>query len=107
MSDIGLRLDGLLLGMTVLAGGGLFLLIAIVSAVATLMTKRTDSGAWTVARYSAYLSLAHVMGFAILFVLVDHIRAPTGPDWIDWLAIPWGCFILYGLILLVRWRRTR
>ncbi|MBW8841954.1 MAG: hypothetical protein JF608_09130 [Sphingomonadales bacterium] len=28
--------------------------------------------------------------------------APTGPDWIDWLAVPWLCFVLAGLVLLVR-----
>ncbi|MGN6818547.1 MAG: hypothetical protein ACTHJR_07735 [Sphingomonas sp.] len=106
MSDISFRLDGLLLGMAIVAGGSLFLLIAIISALATLLADGTGVAAWRVPRTSFYLVLAHVVALLILILLVDRLRIPTGPDWIDWLAIPWGGVILWGLIKLVR-RRLR
>ena len=104
MSDISLRLDGLVLGLVIVGGGSLFLLIAIVSALATLLAERTGAAAWRIPRVSGWLFLAHVAALLILIAIVDHIRAPTGPDWIDWLAIPWTCFILLGLTLLARAR---
>jgi len=106
MSDISLRLDGLMLGMAIVAGGGLFLLIALVSALATLLAERANGGAWGVARRSFCLFLAHVAALIILIIVVDRLGAPTGPDWIDWLAVPWACFILWGLVMLVRRRRS-
>ena len=106
MSDISLRLDGLILGLAIVAGGALFLLIAIVSSLVTLLAERSGSAAWRVPRFSFYLFLAHVAALVIVILLVDHLRASTGPDWIHWLAVPWACFILWGLVMLVR-RRLR
>ena len=103
MSDIAIRLDGLLLGLVLVAGGGIFIVAALLSAIRTLLTKPADKRSWTITSDSLWLVLAHAVALVLLAAYTDsQTRAPTGPDWIDWLAVPWLCFVLAGLVLLVR-----
>ena len=47
--------------------------------------------------------MVHAVALVLLAAYTDsQASAPTGPDWIDWLAVPWLCFILAGLVLLFR-----
>ena len=110
MSDISIRLDGLLLGLLIVAGGGIFVVTTLFSTIRALMTQPADKRSWTITSYSLLLVLAHAAALLILAIYTDSREsAPTGPDWIDWLALPWFCLILAGLALLFRqlWRENR
>ena len=103
MSDISIRLDGLLLGLLLIAGGGIFVITALLSTIRALTTKPADKRSWTMTSCSLLLILAHAAALLLLAVYTDSREsAPTGPDWIDWLTVPWSCLILAGLILLFR-----
>ena len=103
MSDISIRLDGLLLGLLIVAGGGIFVVITLFSTIRALMTKPANKRSWTITSYSLLLVLAHAGALLFLAIYTDSRgSAVTGPDWIDWLALPWFCLILAGLILLFR-----
>jgi len=103
LSDISIRLDGLLLGLVIVAGGGIFVVAAIFSTLRALLTKPADKRSWTLTSYSLWLVGAHAVALVLLAAYTDsQTSAPTGPDWIDWLAVPWLCFVLAGLVLLFR-----
>lgn len=103
MSDISIRLDGLLLGLLIVAGGGIFVVTALFSTTRALTMKPADKRPWKITSYSLLLVLAHAAALLLLAVYTDSRgSAVTGPDWIDWLAVPWSCLILSGLILLFR-----
>jgi hypothetical protein len=106
LSDIAIRFDGLLLGLVIVAGGGLFVAIALVSTLRTLLAKPRAARSWKIISRCLWLVLAHAIALALLIAYMDSRNsAPTGPDWIDWLAVPWACFVLAGLVMLVRLRR--
>ena len=108
VSDIAIRLDGLLLGMVMAAGAILFALIAAISAVRSVLAAPGTNRSWHVARLSIGLASGHAAGLAILVVLLDEYGTPIeGPNWIDWLAVPWLGLILLGLVLLARSRARR
>lgn len=102
MSDIAIRLDGLLLGLAIVAGGGIFVVAALFSTLRAL-TKPAEKRSWTITSYSLCLVLVHAVALVLLAAYADSpSSAPTGPDWIDWLAVPWLCFVVVGLALLFR-----
>jgi cytochrome bd-type quinol oxidase subunit 2 len=103
LSDISIRLDGLLLGLVIVAGGGIFVVVALFSALRALLTKPADKRSWTITSHSLWLVLAHAIALVLLAAYTDNqTNAPTGQDWIDWLAVPWLCFVVAGLALLFR-----
>ena len=105
MSDIGLRLDGLILGMVMAGGALLFAVIAAVLALRTLLTLPGPRRSWKIAARSIGLALINAAGLMILAIYLDEYGAPAeGPDWLDWLSVPWLGFILVGLVTLVRSR---
>ncbi|CAN5432748.1 hypothetical protein BH10PSE14_BH10PSE14_26010 [soil metagenome] len=107
VSDIAIRFDGLLLGLFILAGAGIFGVIAFVAALRASLTRPSGKRTWKVMSYSLWLVVAHA---AALALLLGYLRASdsvrTGPDWVDWLAIPWSCVILAGMVVLLRQRRS-
>lgn len=106
VSDIAIRLDGLLLGMVIAAGGLLFLGIAIAAVLGTLLAPPSFARSWKIATLSMGLCLVHAAGLGILAIYLDSYGVPVaGPDWIDWLAIPWLGLVVSGIVLLVRTRR--
>jgi cytochrome bd-type quinol oxidase subunit 2 len=108
LSDISIRVDGLLLALFIIGGGGLFAAIAILSAVWILLRTPPNRRSWRIPAFSSWLVLAHVVALLLLIAYLNAHHAPwIGPDWIDWLMVPWACFMLAGLILLVRRRRPR
>lgn len=108
MSDISIRVDGLLLLLLIVAGGTMFAAIAALSALWILLRIPLNKRSWRIPAVSSWLVLAHVVALALLTVYLNvYDTAPTGPDLIDWLMVPWACVILVGLILLVRRRRPR
>ena len=103
MSDISIRLDGLLLGLVIVAGGGIFVVAALLSTLRALQMKPAGRRSWKITSYSLWLVLAHGVALVLLAAYTDsQASAPTGPDWVDWLAVPWLCLVLSGLILLFR-----
>ena len=102
MSDISIRLDGLLLGLVIITGGGIFVVTALLSTIRAL-TKLAGKCSWAITSCSLLLVLAHAAALLLLAVYIE-IResAPAGPDWIDWLTVLWSCLILAGLVLLFR-----
>jgi hypothetical protein len=103
LSDISIRLDGLLLGLVIVAGGGIFVVVALFSTLRALLTQPADKRSWTITSHSLWLVLAHAVALVLLAAYTDSRgSAVTGPDWIDWLAVPWSCLILSGLVLLFR-----
>ena len=108
MSDISIRLDGLLLGMVILAGAAIFAAVALAAAVRVSLASPAGKRSWKTTAHSLWLVLAHAVALVLLIAYVDGAgAAPTGPDWIDWLAIPWACFILFGMVWLVLRSRSR
>jgi amino acid transporter len=106
LSDISIRVDGLLLLLLIVAGGAMFAAIAVLSALWILLRAPANKRSWRIPALSLRLVLAHVVALTLLTVYLNtYDTAPTGPDLIDWLMVPWACFILAGLILLVRRRR--
>jgi amino acid transporter len=106
MSDISIRVDGLLLALLIIAGGAMFAAIAALSALWILLRMPRNERSWRIPALSSWLVLAHVVALTLLTVYLNiYDIPPTGPDLIDWLMVPWACFILAGLILLVRRRR--
>ncbi len=108
MSDISIRVDGLLLWLLIVAGGAMFAAIAALSALWILLKVPANKQSWRIPAVSSWLALAHIVALTLLTVYLNiYDIPPTGPDLIDWLMVPWACFILAGLILLVRRRRPR
>jgi hypothetical protein len=108
LSDISIRVDGLLLLLFIAAGGAMFAAIAALSALWSLLRVPANKRSWRIPAVSAWLVLAHIVALTLLMVYLNiYDIPPTGPDLIDWLMVPWACFILAGLILLVRRRRPR
>jgi len=105
MSDITIRLDGLLLALVMLVGAGLFLLITLISAVRTLLAPPDAAHSWTRPLRGLGLALTQAAAFVVLLIYIDAAGSgQTGPDWIDWLALPWAGVMLAGLIWLFRGR---
>jgi hypothetical protein len=108
LSDISIRVDGLLLLLLIIAGGAMFAAIAALSALWVLLRIPPNRRSWRIPAFSSWLVLAHVVALALLTVYLNIYDIPTtGPDLIDLLMVPWACFMLAGLILLVRRRRPR
>lgn len=108
MSDISIRVDGLLLFLLIVAGGAMFAAITALSALRIWLRVAPNERSWRIPAASSWLVLAHVIALTLLTIYLNiYDLPPTGPDLIDWLMVPWACFILAGLILLVRRRRPR
>ena len=108
MSDISIRIDGLFLAMLIMAGGGMFTAIALISALWIVLKTPRNQRSWRIPAFSSWLVLAHVVALTLLVFYANTFgTAPDGPDLIDWLMVPWACLILAGLILLFRQRRPR
>ena len=90
MSHILIRLDGLLLGLVIVAGGGYPSLSRSSPRRGHRRRNRRTNVHCTIASHSLWLVLVHAVALALLAAYTDsQTSAPTGPDWIDWLAVPW------------------
>src|ERR1700712_1278184 len=101
MSDISIRFDGLLLGLVMVVGAGLFTAITIVATIRTLMTAPVVGRSRRIAIRSAWLTVSQVVCLMILLACVSALGTPpTGPDYIDWLTVPWCVFLLVAVAML-------
>ena len=78
MSDITIRLDGLLLGLLILAGMALFAAITLLSALRTVLTTAPGDRSWKVTTLGLWLVLIHAIALIPLFFYMDGSGTRTG-----------------------------
>lgn len=105
LSDIAIRFDGLLLAAVLLGGALIFAVIAGAAMIRSLIAKPAARRSSRLISRSAWLAFGHVTTFAALIAYLSEVGAPlSGPDWLDWLAIPCLIFTASGLVLIFRSR---
>jgi hypothetical protein len=102
VSDIGLRLDGLVLLATIALGAAIFVLIAAIAAVRTLVVRRPGGRAPRIAGVAALLGLGSGVIFVLVAVVANTAPASDAPDWLDWMSLPYAAAFVAGIWLLVR-----
>jgi hypothetical protein len=86
-------------------GAILFAVIAATATVRLLLNRHPAKKSWKIAARSLGLAAMNIIGLMILAGYLAEHGAPTaGPDWLDWISVPWLGLILLGLVLLVRSR---
>ena len=105
MSDIGIRLDGLILAAAIALTTLIYMVIFAVSLIMAVCSEQHRSLRMRLAK----LALVHgAIGLACLVAVIafiDHRTAPLPPtDWIDWLAVPWIVLFCFGALRLIRCR---
>ena len=103
MSDISLRFDGLLFALAIVASGLLLAVAALLFAAHARWGKNGAAGSGRVARACAIGVVACLLSFAALATYMNEVPGPiSGPDYIDWIALPWAAILLGGLVRLAR-----
>jgi archaellin len=104
MSDVGIRLDGLVLLAISALGFVAFVLVAVVSgAVAIFRSKRTGRAS-RVAGLAALLGFASAIALAILLGYLKNNGPAEGIDRVDWLSLPYAVACVAGGWFLFRVR---
>ncbi len=103
MSDISIRLDGILLLAGLLLGAAIYLLVALISAGVAFFDKTAKPRARRVAGESGLMAIGALLGLLILY---GYLSEPYGvffdSDWLDWVLVPWAIIFAIGC-----WRLTR
>jgi protein-S-isoprenylcysteine O-methyltransferase Ste14 len=103
MSDIAIRFDGLLFACVIAASGVLLLLVALGFAVHGHWAQTSKARSKSIARACALGCLACLASFAALVFYMETAGTPmSGPDWLDWITLPWLAIMLGGLVRLSR-----
>jgi hypothetical protein len=98
MSDIAIRLDGLLFAGVLLLTGGVFLLTALSCGIAA-GAKPAGSRPARIAGRATILLAINAAIFGLLLWYFEQPRPEyhaDAPDWLDWLSAPWLLFFLAG-----------
>ncbi|MBT2189216.1 hypothetical protein [Sphingobium nicotianae] len=99
MSDITIRLDGLIFCLIVIASGAVLTLLALGFAAHARWGSGDRQRSARIARACTLGVGACLLTFAALVVYLNSVSTPvTGPDWTDWAALPW-CLILIGVLV--------
>lgn len=103
MSDIALRFDGLLFCLVIIASGALLSVIGLAFGGHARWGKGNQRRSARIARACTIGVGACLLSFGALVFYMDRMPGPiTGPDWLDWVALPWAAILLGGLIRLAR-----
>ncbi len=103
MSDIALRFDGLLFCLVIIASCALLAVLALAFGGHARWGNNDQRRSARIARACAIGAGACLLSFVALVFYMDRVPRPiTGPDWLDWLALPWAAILLGGLIRLAR-----
>ena len=106
MSDIGLRLDGLILVGAILLSAVVYAAVTGIALLTAWVSVERRPPALRVARRGGMLTLLCVVVGAIAGAYLDRASTPIeGPDVIDWLTVPWLLLFVGGCISLARARR--
>jgi hypothetical protein len=105
MSDIAIRLDGIVLLAALLLGSAIYLLIVLSAIGIALCNNAAKPRAWRVARASGLMAVGTMFGFLILLY---YWAKPYGiffdAEWADWVAVPWGMLFIFGCWRLAKIR---
>jgi len=107
LSDIDIRFDGLLLALAIL-GSALIFAAILLGSLGLALARRDHRahllGLGGIACRYLVISLACLLA-VIAFMARD--AAPSTPDLIDWLTVPWALFFAFGLFRLFRFHVGR
>ena len=104
MSDISIRLDGLLLGAFLVLVTFAYALIAAGFWLSVLRSTAARVRRVRIARTATLFAMTGMIGVIATAVHIDRATALTGPDWIDWLVLPASALFLIGCFRLYRLR---
>jgi MFS family permease len=103
MSDISIRLDGLVLLSALGLGAIAYALIAIASGLTAWLCSDYRKRARRIAGAAAAMTLGTVLaGLLFGFVWADSDFVTSDVDWVDWLTVPWGLLFMAGCWGLAR-----
>ncbi|MEP6784231.1 MAG: hypothetical protein ABI898_00655 [Sphingomonadales bacterium] len=106
MSDIAIRLDGLVLAVCLALGASVFLVIAMIAVLLGLSKRRVRSDIWKDARKPLLFGMLSAAILAGLFVYMEEVGSPVdGPDWIDWLSLVYLPLFIGGCVTVFRRHR--
>jgi hypothetical protein len=109
MSDIAIRLDGLLLAAILILTGIVFILAALGFGIAAI-GKPVGARSRRIAGRAAIFAGLNIAVFAVLIWYLDQPRPeyrPDAPDWLDWLSAPWLLLFLAAGVWVLWPPRTK
>jgi hypothetical protein len=103
MSDISIRLDGLVLLLALGVGAILYGLIAIGGSLTAVLNPASRKRAWRVTGAAAAMTLGTALAGVLFFSCwVDSDPVTSDVDWVDWLTVPWMILFIAGCWGLTR-----
>lgn len=107
MSDIAIRFDGLLLAATIAVSAVLFAVIALIALLLAVFFRAHRSHLLAFCRVTtAQCGISLACLGAVALYLEYRAMPAQGPDWIDWLSVPWIMLTAFGIFHLIRFRRA-
>ena len=107
MSDIGIRLDGLLLAAAIALTTLIYaviILVALIVAACSEQQRAKGIGLAKLALMQGAVSLACLV--AVIAYIDNRITPLPSTDWIDWIALPWIILFCLGVVRLFRYRNS-
>ena len=105
MSDIAIRFDGLLFCLIILASIALLLIAVLMFAAKARWGAGDPRRSGAIARACAIGLGFCLLSLVALMLYMDAVPSPAaGPDWLDWIALPWAAILLGGLVRHARKR---
>lgn len=102
MSDIGLRLDGLLLLATIALGTAVYGLVALIAGIRALLVRAPGVRSRRIAGVSALMMVGSGIMFVLAGVVGNTAPASDAPDWLDWMSLPYAAAFVAGAWFLFR-----
>jgi len=73
-----------------------------------LIASPAANRSWRLVSRSVWLAFIHAAAFGGLIAYLSEVGAPlSGPDWLDWLALPALILTASGLVLIFRSRAAK
>ena len=102
MSDIGLRLDGVLVLAALVLAAVVYILIALIAGAIALAARSRRGRPAHVARAAALMAGVSAIAAALCGVSINSHGPIVGPDLIDWLSVPCVALWIAGIVVLFR-----
>jgi cytochrome bd-type quinol oxidase subunit 2 len=104
MSDIGIRLDGVVLLAAIAFGVVTYFAIALIAGGRWLANRTAHRRSGRMAAAALCAAVFQVIVFAVIFAAAN--EPSTGPDIIDWVSIPYMLTCIAGYVVLARTGRA-